>query len=330
VIEGKIVGKLNCKFSRIQTQQLIDMAAALTELQADLETHFLVETDTDLRTYFNHNSGHHVSHLIDDPRVQRAIEKHKMTILVGLAHLGRADLSSGTFALDVVYQHFAANPKLSQYALGQLAVLVSGMGLVNVSGRIAFAQALNQYCATIIQLSYGETRYPFKCNVMMKTVMKPTNGTKSIYQFSRYEAKLKELSFDSGVKERHQEIYRNMLEYLSASPSNPLDLDAGGIKWFYTYVKPLLRSTIQLRTRPAAGQRFKSVPARREFFAIETGSLIDPYGIKLHNDSDDETSEEETMRFSYKNNRYLAIALYGGYVNEYILPVYKEAEVPDY
>jgi hypothetical protein len=124
VIEGKLVGKLNCKFTRVQTQQLIDMADALTELQADLETHFLFETDADLRTYFGHSSGHHVSHLIDDPRVQRAIEKHKMTILVGLAHLGRADLSSGTFALDVVYQHFAAIPRLSQYALGQLAVLV--------------------------------------------------------------------------------------------------------------------------------------------------------------------------------------------------------------
>ena len=34
------------------------------------------------------------------------------------------------------------------------------MGLVNISGRIAFGQALNQYCATIIQLSYGETLYP--------------------------------------------------------------------------------------------------------------------------------------------------------------------------
>jgi hypothetical protein len=51
---------------------------------------------------------------------------------------------------------------------------MTGMGLVNVSGRIAFGQALNQYCATIIQLSYGETRYPQGDELIMKTVAKPT------------------------------------------------------------------------------------------------------------------------------------------------------------
>ena len=34
--------------------------------------------------------------------------------------------------------------------------------------------------------------------------------------------------------------------------------------------------------------------------------------------------------FFASSKRYLAVSLYGGYVNEYIVPTYKEAKVPGY
>ena len=43
---------------------------------------------------------------MNDPRVQKTIEKHKMTILLGLANLERKELCTGPFALDIVYQYF--------------------------------------------------------------------------------------------------------------------------------------------------------------------------------------------------------------------------------
>jgi hypothetical protein len=79
------------------------MVAAMTELQADLETHFLVEKDVDLREHFSETN---VRYLMNDPRVQKTIEKHKMTILIGLANLERKELCTGPFALDIVYQYF--------------------------------------------------------------------------------------------------------------------------------------------------------------------------------------------------------------------------------
>lgn len=94
--------------------------------------------------------------LMDCFDAQLEIERHKMTILVGLTNLKRSELTSCEHVLEVLYGVFTTELKPSQYSLGQVAVLISGMGLVSDTARIAFYIAINQYCATIIQQLHGE------------------------------------------------------------------------------------------------------------------------------------------------------------------------------
>ena len=70
-----------------------------------------------------------------------------MPILQGLARLKRPHLQSYETVLDALYHIFKKH--LNSEVLERVCVLLTGAGLVNVMGRIAFCQALNGYCATL-------------------------------------------------------------------------------------------------------------------------------------------------------------------------------------
>lgn len=142
----------------------------------------------------------------------------------------------------------------------------------------------------------------------------------------RHKAKLWELEFHKGCK--HQDIYKWVLEYLSAGPNRPIDFSAESIKGFYNLVDPIIRTTLQIRTCPVKGHKFKEVPARRMYYGME-GTMEDPYNLRLYEDSD-EDPEVAKKEFFASKNRYLATSLNGGYVNEYYLPTYKGEKVPLY
>ena len=119
-----------------QIQDLVEMVKAMTKLQASLEVSFITDTNVKVCNYVKVNEDSEV--LMDLLNVQTAVESHKMTILTGLAHLKRRDLKSFERVFEVLYAFFLADPSASQYAFGQVAVLMTGMGLVSECGRIAF------------------------------------------------------------------------------------------------------------------------------------------------------------------------------------------------
>ena len=130
---------------------------------------------------------------MDCSLVQREIERHKMAILVGLTNLTRAELSSCEHVLETLYNIFSADLNASQMTYGRVAVLISGMGLVSETGRVAFYQAINQCCATVIQLLYGEVHCA-KMPIHVKTVHQPTSGN-AIHYEKRHEDKPHKVGF---------------------------------------------------------------------------------------------------------------------------------------
>ena len=82
------------------------------------------------------------------------METHKRDVLQGLTCLKRPHLKSYATVLDALYHIFKQKGNL--LVLEQVCVLLTGMGLANVYGRMAFCQVVNTYCATVFQLCYFE------------------------------------------------------------------------------------------------------------------------------------------------------------------------------
>ena len=74
-----------------------------------------------------------------------------------------------------------------------LATIITGMGLVSDMGRIAFYQAINQCCATVIQQLWSEVQCD-KGNMHCKTVFQPTSG-KAIDYPRRHRDRLAKIGF---------------------------------------------------------------------------------------------------------------------------------------
>jgi hypothetical protein len=115
--------------------------------------------------------------MMDDPHIQKLVETHKMPILQGLTWLKKYEVRSYMNVLDTLYQVFNSKHHPNMLVLGQVCVLLTGMGLVNLQGLIAFFQALNQYCATVFELLFYETEAG-KAPVHIKTLHQPTYGRK--------------------------------------------------------------------------------------------------------------------------------------------------------
>jgi hypothetical protein len=64
---------------------LLKMLQALTELQADLESTFVLPPETNLADFFKDDLA--TLRLINKPGIQKHLERHKMDILRGLAWL---------------------------------------------------------------------------------------------------------------------------------------------------------------------------------------------------------------------------------------------------
>lgn len=79
-----------------------------------------------------------------------------MAILKGLARLRKSEIRSYLTVLDTLFRIFSGNQHMNMFAQGQVAVLLTGMGLLNIQGRLAFFSAVNQCCATVFELLYHE------------------------------------------------------------------------------------------------------------------------------------------------------------------------------
>jgi hypothetical protein len=91
------------------------------------------------------------------------------------------------------------------------------MGFVSDLGRIAFFQAINQYCATVIQQLYGEVHCA-RASMHCKTVNQPTSGQAKEYE-RRHTDRLHRIGFfKDALPEEIQENYRWMLRQLTTTP----------------------------------------------------------------------------------------------------------------
>ena len=61
-----------------------------------------------------------------------------MPILKGLAWLKKSQVRSYMTVLDALFKVFSSVNHPNMFVLGQVCVLLTGMGLVNIQGRIAF------------------------------------------------------------------------------------------------------------------------------------------------------------------------------------------------
>ena len=149
------------------------MVQAMTKLQAGLECTFPLEItalgSVEFFEALKADKKCYMNSMMDDTHVQKLVETHKMKILQGLAWLQKYEVRSYLTVLDTLYHVFSSEHHPNQYMLGQVSVLLTGMGLVNLQGRIAFFQAINQYCATIFELLFYETEAG-KSNVHIKTL----------------------------------------------------------------------------------------------------------------------------------------------------------------
>ena len=141
----------------------------------------------DLEEYFRKNPLK-VDDLVNHPTFLSLVEKHKMPILQGLARFKRHHLHSYETVLDALYHLFIRykNPR----AFERVCVLLTGAGLVNVQGRIAFCQALNGFCSTLAQLYYYEVDAG-TLPVFTKSLAFPTYGRQISLKNMHY-AKFKE------------------------------------------------------------------------------------------------------------------------------------------
>lgn len=73
---------------------------------------------------------------MDDPHIQRCVEAHKMKIVTGMTNLTRVELHDYRMILESLYQTFGHINHA--YGLSLVSVLRTGMGLLNLGGRIAF------------------------------------------------------------------------------------------------------------------------------------------------------------------------------------------------
>lgn len=106
--------------------------------------------------------------------------------------------------LDALFTVFSCVHHSNMFVLGQVCVLLTGMGLVNLQGRIAFCQSLNQYCATIFELLYYETEAG-KAPVHIKQRHQPTYGRKiSKPEFHRFAL----FKVNCWQEEGDEEIYK--------------------------------------------------------------------------------------------------------------------------
>jgi hypothetical protein len=127
-------------------QEAIDalaaMVKAMTKLQAGLECIFPLQTTVNTCAEFfellKADNKKHLNCIMDNAHIQKLVETHKMSILQGLAWLQKFEVKSYLTVLDTLFQVFSNEHHSNQYVRGQVSVLLTGMGLVNIQGRIAF------------------------------------------------------------------------------------------------------------------------------------------------------------------------------------------------
>jgi hypothetical protein len=120
--------------------------------------------------------------------------------------------------------------------LGQVCVLLTGMGLVNLQGRIAFFQALNQYCATVFELLFYETEAG-KAPVHIKTLHQPTYGRKMSkpdnHRFLLLRVNCWQDEEDEDAINKAATAFRSVLKSLTMLPCMKRDFSNEDLKAFY-------------------------------------------------------------------------------------------------
>jgi hypothetical protein len=151
------------------------MLQALTDLQADYENTFVLNPDLKSIEYLLQGE-YSAQSLMSNSEIQKPLERRKMKILMGLARLKKNEIRSFLTVLETLYQIFSNANTLSLYSQSQAAVLLTGMGLINVHGRLAFFTAVNRCCATIFELLYHEIEAEGAVPIL--EIYQPTYGRK--------------------------------------------------------------------------------------------------------------------------------------------------------
>lgn len=122
--------------------------------------------------------------------------------------------------LDSLFQIFSGANHMNLFAQGQAAVLLTGMGLLNVQGRLAFFIAVNQCCATVFELLYHEIEAAGE--VPIRNLSQPTYGRKRTDEINHANG-FAEMSFhyESTIPKHYKkasEEYGYVLQQLSMTP----------------------------------------------------------------------------------------------------------------